>query len=211
MSFPGTDLPDVTDHVTRGCTFARRSGLWHTDAVQRLITITLLVQAIGVIVLFSIWIVRRGGDDPSLPFKQLQAIIEQQGPATAANFLGPQVMHAASLACRRDACIAERFQGDRGRWVLSTASRGRDPCETFRYPPCRRSRIRGALVSVLAKAVRCEVKSTLNRGNDKRIRVNCSGVQDFVTVTRGPTGQWQLAGDESYPGFLPRLFDGRKP
>lgn len=179
--------------------------------MERLITITLLAQAIGALILFGIWIVNRSGDDPSVPFKHLQAVIEQHGPARAATYLGPEVMHAASLACRRDACIAERFQGDRGRWVLSAASRGRDPCETFKYPPCRRSRIRSALVSVLAKAVRCEVKSVLNRGGDKRIRVNCSGVQDFVTVTRGPTGQWQLAGDEEYPGFLPRLFDGRKP
>lgn len=179
--------------------------------MNRLITITLLVQAVGVIVLLSIWIVKRADDDPAAPFRALQAIIEAHGPVKAIDVLGPDVLEAADLACRRDACIARRFGGNRGRWVVSAAARGTDPCEDFRHPPCRRTHIRQALVRVLTRAPSCEVRGVLNRGADKRVRLSCGGTQDFVTVTRDATGRWRLTGDEDYPGFLPRLFDGRKP
>lgn len=179
--------------------------------MQRLIKITLAIQAIGLIVLASIWIIRRADDDPAAPFRALQRLIIERGPAVAVDALGPSIERAASLACRRDACIAARFDGNRGRWVVVSAAKGEDPCEDFRHPPCRDSYIRQALVRVLNRAQTCEVIGVLNRGADKRVRVSCGGVQDFVTVTRDATGQWRLDGDEAYPGFLPRLFDGRKP
>lgn len=179
--------------------------------MNRLITITLLVQAIGVIVLVSMWIIKRSDDDPAAPFRMLVQVVEAHGPVRAVDMLGPDIARAADLSCRRDACIARRFGGSRGRWVVSAAARGTDPCETFRHPPCTRSRVRQALVRVMSRAATCEVRGVLNRGADKRIRVSCSGTQDFVTVSRDAAGQWRLAGDEDYPGFLPRLFDGRKP
>lgn len=179
--------------------------------MQRLVTITLLVQAVGVIVLLSMWIIKRADDDPAAPFRALQRVIEHHGPVRAIDVLGPDVLRAADLACRRDACIARRFGGNRGRWVVSAAATGEDPCEDFHHPPCRPTHIRQALVRVLNRAVSCEVGGVLNRGADRRIRVTCGGTQDFVTVTRDTAGRWRLTGDEDYPGFLPRLFDGRKP
>jgi len=179
--------------------------------MNRLVTITLLVQAIGVIVLLSMWIIKRSDDDPAAPFRVLQQIVEAHGPARALDTLGPDIMKAADLSCRRDACIARRFGGSRGRWVVTAAARSTDPCEDFRHPPCRASNIRQALVRVLARAPSCAVRGVLNRGADKRIRVSCGGTQDFVTVSRDATGRWRLGGDEAYPGLLPRLFDGRKP
>lgn len=179
--------------------------------MNRIITITLLVQAVGVIVLLSMWIVKRADDDPAAPFRVLVQVIEAHGPVRALDYLGPDIIKAADLSCRRDACIARRFGGNRGRWVVSAAAKGTDPCETFRHPPCKRGRIRQALVGVMQRAAACEVRGVLNRGADKRIRVQCGGTQDFVTVSRDAAGRWRLAGDEDYPGFLPRLFDGAKP
>ncbi|MCA9539412.1 MAG: hypothetical protein KC620_11025 [Myxococcales bacterium] len=190
---------------------APRDVVWQTERVHRLISITLALQAAGVIVLLALWFVQRSHDDPSVPFRQLQAIIQQHGPVAAVEVLGPNVMHAASLACRREACIAERFGGNRGRWVVTTAAQGHDACESFQHPPCKNSNIRQALVRVLTRATSCEVRGTLSRGADRRVRVDCAGTQDFVTVSRDAMGVWRLSGDEAYPGFLPRLFDGRKP
>ncbi|MEZ4436494.1 MAG: hypothetical protein R3F65_29185 [bacterium] len=184
---------------------------WHTRRVQRLVKITLAIQAVGLIVLASIWIVRRADDDPAAPFRALQRVIIEHGPVVAIDALGPSIMRAASLACRRDACIAARFDGNRGRWVVVSAAKGEDPCEDYQHPPCRQSYVRQALGRVLNRAASCEVVGVLNRGADKRIRVSCGGVQDFVTVTRDVTGAWRLDGDEVWPGFLPRLYDGQKP
>ena len=173
---------------------------------------TLIGLQIVVFVFFLMWLVLKpSGNDPSQPFLALQHIIEKQGPAKAVLALGPTVLKQASNACRREACIASRYGGDRGRWLVAATAKGRDPCLTFIHAPCQKSAIRQALTKVLARATTCTVKGKLRRGSDYRLRVKCGGIPDFVTVEQRNNGQWQLVGEEIYPGFLPRLYKGPKP
>jgi len=186
-------------------------ALWQTSGMERLLHTVIGLQ-IGGFVLFLMWVfLRPSGNDPSQPFLALQHIIERQGPSKAVAALGKGVLTHAANACRREACIQARFNGDRGRWLVAATAKGRDPCLTYHHAPCQMSAIRQALTKVLAKAVTCSVAGRLRRGRDYRLRVMCNGVSDFVTVEERSNGMWQLMGEDIYPGFLPRLYKGPKP
>ena len=173
--------------------------------MNRLIQITIALQTAGILI-FLIWLVMRPtGADPSLPFLELQAFTERYGPGKAVGALGPNIFSKASALCRREACIQARYGGNRGRWLTVTAAKQRDPCQTYQHPPCGRTAISRELRRVVALIGRCEVKGSLKRTSDVRLRVQCDGVQDFVTVERNGRNGWSLVGDERYPGFLPRL------
>ena len=173
--------------------------------MNRIIHITLVLQAIGIS-LFFIWMVMRPtGADPSQPFIELQMFTDRYGPDKAVNALGPTIFQKAAALCRREACIQARYGGNRGRWLTVTAAKQRDPCTSFQHAPCGRTAITRELRKVIGRVNRCQVVGSLKRSSDVRLRVECDGVQDFVTVERrGPNG-WAIVGDERYPGFLPRI------
>ena len=175
------------------------------NVMNKIIQITLATQAVGLVVFLAWMVLRPTAGDPSLPFKVLQQFVQKYGPARAVDVLGVSIFRKASALCRRNACIQARYGGNRGRWLMITATKQRDPCIAFQHPPCGRSAIRTELKKVLTKINSCNVVGKLNRGSAVRLRVQCGSIQDFVTVERGPGNQWTLAGDERYPGFLPRL------
>ncbi len=173
--------------------------------MNRLIQVTFVLQAIGLTMFIAWLLLRPSGADPAEPFLALQQFEEKYGPVRTVDALGAQIFEKASALCRREACIQARYGGNRGRWLTVTAAKQRDPCESFQHPPCGRSAIRRELNKVVRRISTCQVVGKLKRSSDVRLRVQCGGVQDFVTVEQGIRGQWVLAGDERYPGFLPRL------
>jgi len=173
--------------------------------MNRIIHITMSLQAVGVCIFFLWYFFRPTGADPSQPFVELQMFTERFGPAKAVNALGPTIFAKASALCRREACIQARYGGNRGRWLTVTAAKQRDPCRSYQHAPCGRTAISRELKKVVSRINRCSLVGSLRRGSDVRLRVQCDGVQDFVTVERrGPNG-WAIVGDERYPGFLPRV------
>ena len=174
--------------------------------MNRLIQITMVLQAVGISIFFVWLIMRPTGVDPSQPFLELQAFTDRYGPQKAVNALGATLFTQAANLCRREACIQARYGGNRGRWLTVTAAKQRDPCSSFQPPSrCGRTMISHELKKVVGRVNRCSVVGRLKRGSKVRLRVDCDGVQDFVTVERrGPDG-WAIVGDERYPGFLPRV------
>ena len=173
--------------------------------MNRLIQITLAVQVVGFVVLAVWWVLKPTGADPSVPFVQLQQYVQKYGPQRGVDVLGSSIFAKASKLCRREACIQARYGGNRGKWLTVTAATQRDPCLNFVHPPCGQTAIRSKLKRVLSRINSCSVVGQLKRHGDVRLRVQCGGVNDFVTVTQSPQGHWILAGDDQYPGFLPRL------
>jgi hypothetical protein len=173
--------------------------------MNKLIQTTIILQTIGLVV-FLLWLVfRPSGADPAEPFLVLQQFNEKYGPVRTVDALGGTIFEKASGLCRREACIQARYGGNRGRWLTITAAKQRDPCLNYMHPPCGRTAIRRELKKVVSRIGSCHVVGRLKRTSDVRLRVQCGGIQDFVTVERGARGHWMLAGDERYPGFLPRL------
>ena len=173
--------------------------------MNKIVQITLAVQAVGIVVLGVWWVLKPDGVDPALPFLQLQQYVQKHGPQRGVDLLGTNIFSKASALCRREACIQARYGGNRGRWLTVTAAKQRDPCRNFVHPPCGPTAIRRKLKRVLGRIGSCTVVGQLKRQNDVRLRVQCGGVNDFVTVTRSPHGYYMLSGDDQYPGFLPRL------
>ena len=172
---------------------------------NRLVQLTIALQAAFLAILAIWWLVKPSGADPSEPFIILQHFAQKYGPARSVDALGPNIFIKASALCRREACIQARYGGNRGRWLTVTAAKQRDPCVTYQHPPCGRTAIRRELKKVLTRISSCRVQGMLKRTSDVRLRVQCGNVQDFVTVQSDVGGRWILAGDERYPGFLPRL------
>ena len=66
--------------------------------MNRIIHITLVLQAIGIS-LFFIWMVMRPtGADPSQPFIELQMFTDRYGPDKAVNALGPTIFQKLQLS-----------------------------------------------------------------------------------------------------------------
>ena len=147
--------------------------------MNRIIHITLVLQAIGISLFFIWMLMRPTGADPSQPFIELQVFTDRYGPDKAVNALGPTIFQKAAALCRREACIQARYGGNRGRWLTVTAAKQRDPCTSFQHAPCGRTAITRELRKVIGRVNRCQVVGSLKRSSDVRLRVECDGVQDF--------------------------------
>lgn len=165
------------------------------------------VQVMGMVALGIWWLAGRGTDEPTEALAALQAKVRRDGPAAAFGSLPDAVTDAGRAACVRDACIAARYEGDRGRWAAAVAARRRDPCDRFEHAACSASAVREALLDVLAKLPTCVVEGATYRRGDRRLRVRCDGRTDFVSYRRTGLG-WTLAGEPQFPGLLPNLYYG---
>lgn len=165
------------------------------------------VQVVGTIALGLWWLLGEGTDEPIEALAALQSKVQREGPAAAFGSLPDAVLEAGREACVRDACIAARYGGDRGRWAAAMAARRADPCARFEHAACSASNVRTALLDVLARLPTCEVESTSSRRGDRRLRVRCEGRTDFISFRRSGLG-WSLAGEAQFPGLLPNLYYG---
>ncbi len=165
------------------------------------------VQVVGMVVLGLWWLLGRGTDEPLEALAALQVKVQREGPAAAFGSLPDAVVEAGRDACVRDACIAARYEGDRGRWAAAVAARRADPCARFEHAACSASNVRTALLDVLRRLPSCEVEGTSSRRGERRLRVRCEGRTDFISFQRAGLG-WSLAGEPQFPGLLPNLYYG---
>ena len=173
--------------------------------MNKTLQLTLALQGVGAVVFLAWWILKPTGGDPAEPFLRLQETVRKYGPVRSLEALPKDLFDSASALCRREACIQARYGGNRGRWLTVTAAKQRDPCLTFVHTPCGKSAIRREMQRILGQVVNCQVAGKLARKDTVRLRVQCGAVQDFITVKKHIRGYWVLAGEDSYPGFLPRL------
>ena len=173
--------------------------------MNKTLQLTMALQGIGVVVFLTWWVLRPTGGDPAAPFLRLQETVKRYGAVRSLEALPKSLFEQASALCRREACIQARYGGNRGRWLTVTAAKQKDPCLGFVHAPCSKTAIRREMRLILGQVENCQVVGKLARKDTVRLRVQCGSVQDFVTVKKHLQGYWTLAGEESYPGFLPRL------
>jgi hypothetical protein len=170
------------------------------------VKVLLVLQVAGLAVLAVVWWVRGQEADYAAAFEDLKAAVAAGGAEGGLASLHPDVAAAGLRGCRRLACIDARFDGSRSKWALASAARrGEDPCAGFEAPECTPERVRAGLLRVLARAHECSVVEVLEAGSQRRLRVRCGAVEDFVSVASTADG-WRVAGEPTFPGLLPRLY-----
>ncbi len=173
--------------------------------MKRNLLVAMLILQVAAAAILAVYLL--ANRDGETPLDALIAATRAEGADKAVDRLGDRVHRAALAACKRDVCIAQKFEGNRARWALASASTGEDVCADFDYPPCTPARVRAELVRVVAFIGHhgCTVERRIKTGTRPGLRVRCGGVLDFVKLEQGATGQ-RIAPVAEVPAFLPRVF-----
>ena len=58
----------------------------HWNTLNKIVQITLAIQAVGLVVLVAYMMLRPTGGDPAQPFQVLQQFVQKYGPAKAVSY-----------------------------------------------------------------------------------------------------------------------------
>ena len=170
--------------------------------------VVILLQGLGSAALAGYMILQSAAppEPPEAAFVALRTQIVEHGVESALDDIGGKVWTAGDLACRRDACIRDRFKNDRARFEMHAPELREKMCAPYKTAECPKVAVRMALKKVLEPLAQCKVLDTQVVGERARLKVACAqGSTDFIHLDRSALG-WRFSGEEAYPGFLPRLY-----
>ncbi len=151
----------------------------------------------------------QSGAGPSGVFAELQRFAARYGSERAVDALGTKVIRNGMAACAQQACIQDRFRGNRGAWITQKTATRADPCASYQPAGCTTTEVRRALSRVMSRLHTCRVLGQVKHHSAVRLRVECDGVNDFVTLE--PTGNgtgWRISSEANgtFPGLLPNVY-----